>query len=60
MPKKVTAIHDLIVDEVPEFAYITKVWLEDSVKPLLAHMSPLESWLIKIWEMAKAVILQGS
>lgn len=30
MPKKVTDIHNVIVDEVPEFAYITKVWLDDS------------------------------
>jgi len=48
MPKKVSVIHDLIVDEVPDFAYITKVWLDDSIKPLLLQMFSFESWLIKL------------
>lgn len=59
MPKKVTAIHDLTVDEFPDFAYITKVCQDDSVKPLLVQMFYFESWLIKIWELATAVMLQG-
>ena len=57
MPKKVSVIHDLIVDEVPDFAYITKVWLDDSIKPLLLQMFSFESWLIKLWEPDKEVIL---
>lgn len=48
MPKKVTAIHSVIVDKVPDFAYITKVWLDDLVKPLLVQMPSFESYLIKI------------
>lgn len=47
MPKKVTAIHSVIVDEVPDFAYISKVWLDDFVKLLLVQMSSFESYLIK-------------
>lgn len=43
MPKKVAATHDVTVDEVPDFAYITKVRLDDSVKPLLVQMSSFES-----------------
>lgn len=58
MLKKVTAIHSVIVDEVPDFAYITKVWLNDFVKLLLVQMSSFESQLIKIWEMAKTLVLQ--
>lgn len=41
MPKKVIVIHDVIIDE--DFACITMVCLDDSVKSLLAQISSSES-----------------